>query len=138
MSGRAASSGSRPAHMNRSPNRVIGLVSGLILVALGIAGLFTPADALLFGAFQTNPLQCAIHILLGVTLLATSFIGVSVARRSNAIIGALLLLLGIVGLFTAGTVPNALALNSADNVMHFSLSILLLAVGLGAEQPRSS
>ena len=124
--------------MSKSPNRVIGLVSGLILIVLGVAGLLTPEGALLFGALQVNDVQSGIHLVLGIALAVASFINVTVSRRSNAIVGALLLVLGIVGLFTVGTEYNVLALNAADNVMHFSLSVLLLAVGLGAEQRRSS
>jgi hypothetical protein len=33
-----------------------------------------------------------------------------------------------------GTPYNVLAINGADNVLHFGTSVVLLAVGLGAER----
>jgi len=43
--------------------------------------------------------------------------------------------LGLAGLFVIGTGVNVLALNGADNVVHFASAVLLLAVGLGADRP---
>jgi hypothetical protein len=120
--------------MSKSPNRLLGLISGLVLLALGIVGLFTPAGALLLGLFQVNYLQCGIHIVIGAALVAASLVSVRAAQRCNAIVGAILLALGFVGFFTAGTEYNVLAVNAADNALHCGISAVLLAVGLGAER----
>jgi hypothetical protein len=124
--------------MSKSPNRLFGFISGLVLLALGIAGLFTPDGSLLLGFFEVNTLQCVIHVVIGVALVVASLLSVRIAQRTNAIVGALLLVLGFVGFFIAGTEYNVLALNAADNVLHCGFSALLLAVGLGAERPGGS
>jgi hypothetical protein len=89
----------------------------------------------LFGVFGVNVLQNVVHVVIGVALLAAGLSGVRLARRANSVVGALFLALGLTGLFIVGTDANLLALNGADNVLHFGSSIVLLAVGLGADKP---
>src|SRR3712207_2292291 len=57
-------------------------------------------------------------------------------RLLGVIFGAVYLLVGLIGLFIASpdNPANTLALNAADNVLHFASAIVLLAVGLGAER----
>jgi hypothetical protein len=59
---------------------------------------------------------------------------------ANTIIGAVYLLLGVVGLLLVGgdNPLNVLALNGADNVLHFASAVVLLAVGLGADRSIAS
>jgi hypothetical protein len=59
---------------------------------------------------------------------------VKAARTTNTIVGAAYLLLGLVGLFILESAANILALNGADNVLHFASAAVLLAVGLGADK----
>ncbi len=57
------------------------------------------------------------------------------AQLANTLVGLALLLLGLAGLFLIGTSLNFLAINVADNVLHFGTAAVLLAVGLGAGKP---
>ena len=59
---------------------------------------------------------------------------IAASKIVNTVIGAVFLVLGIAGLFVIGTGLNVLALNGADNVVHFASTVILLAVGLGAER----
>jgi hypothetical protein len=60
------------------------------------------------------------------------------AKAVNSTVGGVYLLVGIVGLFLVGSSANILALNGADNVLHFASAILLLGVGLSADRSPSS
>lgn len=132
--------------MLRSANRMTALVAGAAFAALGLAGLLTPGSAgffapegaLLFGILSTNPALGVLHLLVAAALVAGAIAGLGVARAVNSWTGALLLALGLFGLFAVGTPVNVLALNGPGNVVHFGASVLLLAVGLGAERRRPS
>ncbi|MDF1477654.1 DUF4383 domain-containing protein [Leifsonia sp. H3M29-4] len=126
--------------MFRSPNRLVGVALGVGYLLLGGFGFAVTQDllavdgGLLFGVLQVNGLQNLIHLLVGAVLVAGSIVGVPMARATNTAAGTLFLLLGLTGLFLAGNPFNVLAINAADNVLHFGSSVLLLAAGLGAEQ----
>jgi len=49
-------------------------------------------------------------------------------------VGAAYLLVGILGLFMVGEDWNYLALNQADNVLHFGTAVLALAIALWADR----
>ena len=129
--------------MSQSPNRLVAVIVGGFYVALGLVGftaiagvdVVSTTGGFLFGVFGVNVLQNILHVVIGAALLAAGFSGVRVARGANSVVGALFLALGLAGLFVVGTDSNILALNGADNVLHFGSSIVLLAVGLGADKP---
>lgn len=114
--------------MRSSPNRVVGLVVGGGFVALGVLGfLLNP-----LATMSVNPLQNLLHLLVGTALMACALLGGS--PRCNAIVGTLLLAIGIAGLFIVSTDFNVLAVNGPANLLHFVGAACLLAVGLGARR----
>ena len=127
----------------RTPNRVLGLLIGGGFLVLGVLGLlfsseggfFAPRGALLFGALEGNPAQGILHIVLGAALAMAALSSVRYAATVNGVVGALLLVLGLAGLFLVGTDVNVLALNVADNALHFGAAAVLLAAGLGLDRP---
>lgn len=128
--------------MRTSANRLLATVFGIVYVLIGVAGFFVTSGVgffdtsggLLLGIFEVNIFHNVAHILIGAALLIAGLSGVRAAKTVNAVIGAAYLLLGIVGLFVVGSAFNILAINGADNVLHFGSAALLLAVGLGAER----
>jgi hypothetical protein len=128
--------------MRKSPNRLLATVFGIVYVLIGIAGFFVTSGVgffdtsggLLLGIFEVNIFHNVAHILIGAALLIAGLSGVRASKTVNAVVGAAYLLLGIVGLFIVGSAFNILAINGADNVLHFGSAVLLLAVGLGAER----
>lgn len=127
-----------------SRNRLVAYVLGAVYLVVGLVGFAVnrsfadkhTGDKLL-GLFEVNGLHNVVHILIGVALLAAARAGYRAARMMNMTVGAVYLLVGIIGLFIAnksGTVdPNAaniLSLNSLDNVLHLGSALVLLAVGL--------
>lgn len=126
--------------LTKSPNRLVATVLGAIFLLIGIIGLFIAGDHVvstegvsLLG-FEVNHLHNIVHILIGGVLLAAGLKSISLAKKANATVGAVYFLVGVIGLFIINTSLNILALNAADNVLHFVSAIVLLGVALGTER----
>lgn len=126
----------------RSVNRTVALVFGVVYLLVGLAGFlvtsgvgFASPDGNPLVVFGVNPLHNIVHLLVGIALLAASRRHAA-ARTANLVIGGTYLLLGLIGLFIAdaGNSANILALNGADNVLHFATALVLLGVALGADK----
>jgi len=128
--------------MRSSPNRLLALILGAVYLLAGVGGLVGSADArffadpgrLLLGVFSVNPAAALLDILIGAGLIVAGLSTVAAAKITTTIVGALFLVIGLTGLFVIGTPFNVLALNGADNVLHFASAVVLLGVGLGAER----
>jgi len=127
--------------MSQSPNRVIGAVFGAVYLLVGVAGFFVTSGVAFAGTegkaliiFDVNPLHNVIHLLIGGALLLAATRSVPASKAVNTTVGGVYLLVGVVGLFLVGSGANIIALNGADNVLHFASAILLLGVGLGADK----
>lgn len=138
----SASSRAPTSAMSASPNRVLGAIIGAGFLALGISGFLfagapflSPEGALVWGVITTNGLQSLTHTVVGAALLLAAVSTVDASRRVNGIVGAVLLVWGIAGLFVIETPANIFALGVWSNLIHFAASCVLLAVGLGVERP---
>ena len=129
--------------MRSSPNRLLATAFGAVYLVLGLAGFavtpgvpfFAAANGtLLLGLLQVNAAQNVVHLALGAVLLAVGLRSARAAKRANPVLGAVFLLVGLVGLFVTGSDANVFAFNGAANVLHFGTAIVLLAAGLGAEK----
>jgi hypothetical protein len=128
--------------MRTSPNRLLAAVFGAVYLLVGLLGFavtggvsFIATDGnLLLGLFAVNPLHNIAHLLIGAALLIAGLSTVAASRSVNTVVGAVYLLLGIVGFFLVGTAFNILALNTADHFLHLASAIVLLGVGLAADK----
>lgn len=127
--------------MGTSVNRLIGGIFGVVYLLVGIVGFFITSGVGFAGTegktlivFEVNPLHNIVHLLIGALLLGAAASSVRASKAANSTVGAVYLLVGVIGLFLVGSSANILALNGADNVLHFGSAILLLAVGLGADR----
>lgn len=131
--------------MRSSPNRLVATIFGavyLVVGALGFAvtagvGFVATEGGLLLGIFEVNPLHNIAHLLIGAALLIAGLRNARAAKAVNITVGAVYLLLGIVGFFLVDTSLNILALNTADHFLHLASALVLLGVGLGAERSRA-
>lgn len=127
--------------MSGSPNRLVATVFGAIYLLVGLLGFAVTGFSNFAGTntgdnliiFEVNPLHNIVHLAIGALLLASSRT-VAAAKGSNTAVGAVYLLVGILGLFLIGTSANILSLNGADNVLHFASAIVLLGVGLSQDK----
>jgi len=125
-----------------SPTRLLAVIVGGLYLVGGIAafvisagmGFFAGPGRPLVGVFSTNPSAAVLDILIGAALVMAGLATVAAARIVTTSAGTLFLVLGLAGLFVIGTDVNVLALNGADNALHFASAVVLLGVGLGAER----
>lgn len=128
--------------MRTSPNRLLGTIFGAVYLLIGLLGFavtggigfLATKGGLLLGIFEVNPLHNIVHLLIGAALLIAGLSSVAAAKGVNTTVGAVYLLLGIVGFFLVGTDLNILALNTADHFLHLGSAIVLLGVGLAADK----
>jgi hypothetical protein len=118
--------------MRSSPSRVVALVLGAAFLLVGALGFTADAEAWLFGILSVNTVQNVLHLVIGAVLIAVAFS--SRAPLLTAILGTVLLALGIAGLFIINTEFNIIAVNGAANLLHFASAAVLLGVGLGARR----
>jgi len=132
--------------MRTSPNRLLATVFGAVYLLVGLlgfavtggVGFIATKGELLLGIFAVNPLHNVAHLLIGAALLIAGLSNAVAAKTANTTVGAVYLLLGIVGFFIANTALNILALNTADHFLHLASAIVLLGVGLTADKIQST
>jgi hypothetical protein len=127
--------------MRNSPNRLIATAFGAVYLLVGLVGFAVTAGIGFFSTeganliiFEVNPLHNVIHLAIGAALLYAGLRNVQAARTINTGVGAVYLLVGVVGLFLLTSPLNIIALNGADNVLHLASAVLLLGVGLSVEK----
>ena len=105
--------------------RTIAAVFGAVYIVAGLAGFILETP--LFGLFEVNTLHSIVHILVGAILLygATS---TSLAIMTTRGVGALLVILGIVGIpFPEGF--GLVPLGGNDIWLHLASGAVLLVAG---------
>ena len=120
---------------------MLGAIVGGFFVLIGLlgftvtggVGFFATEGGMLGNLFQLNVFHNVIHILIGAALVLAALSNRAAARAVNSSLGFALLILGFAGLLLIGTEFNVLALNAADNVLHFAAAVILLLVGIGAD-----
>jgi hypothetical protein len=124
-------------------NSIVAYGFGAIFVLVGVAGFTVSGGHTaagheggdLLGVFQVNVLHNVVHLAVGAVMLGAAVAGNVAARLTNTAVGAVYLLLAVVGLFILGDSPaNIIALNGADNGLHAVLGVALLGVGLAADR----
>ncbi|UOQ61173.1 DUF4383 domain-containing protein [Leucobacter rhizosphaerae] len=126
----------------KSVNRIVGVIFGGVYVVVGLLGFavtggigFIARDGhLLLGIFEVNPLHNVVHLAIGAALIIAGLANTRAAKAVNGTVGAVYLLVGIVGFFIADTAANILALNTADHILHLGSALVLLGVALGADK----
>ena len=127
--------------MRTSPNRLIATVFGAVYLLVGLLGFAVTSGIGFFATegnnliiFEVNPLHNVIHLAIGAALLYAGLKSTALARTVNAGVGAVYLLVGVVGLFLLSSPLNIIALNGADNVLHLASAVLHLGVGLSLDK----
>lgn len=143
-----------PAGLRRftaSPVQFVAFAVGAVFLLLGVLG-FVPgvttnieslgssgpaSDAHLFGVFQVSVLHNIVHVALGVA-------GIALGRAPGAASryltwgGALYAGLWLYGLLTDAEGPaNFVPLNAADDLLHFVLAAVMIALGLVLPRSRA-
>ena len=130
----------------RSPNQLIGGALGAVFVLVGLIGFLVSGghDAMghdggkILGLFEVNIAHNVVHLAIGAALLAGAIAGTAAAKVANGIVGAVYLLVGVVGLFSIGGDLNVIALNGADNALHLTVGAVLLFTALRLDRAAST
>jgi hypothetical protein len=104
----------------------IFLVVGAVLAIVGVLG-FVMGDNV-FG-FQVNALHNVIHLVTGGALLWAAMKGAAEMSLVGKVFGVIYALVTVVGFTMGGDIFGLMMVNTADNVLHAALAILLLYVG---------
>ncbi|MBW4096406.1 MAG: DUF4383 domain-containing protein [Acidobacteria bacterium] len=127
--------------MRTSPNRLLATIFGAVYLLVGLVGFLVTSGVGFFATegrnliiFEVNPLHNIIHLAIGAALLIAGLSSVTAAKTANSTVGAVYLLVGIVGLFLTTSALNIIALNGADNVLHLASALVLLTVGLSQDR----
>lgn len=128
--------------LSQSPNRLLGIVFGIVFLLLGLFGFFvatpypfaTPQGAVLIGLFATNALLATIHTVIGAVLLLAGLAARVPAKLVNLLAGIVFVGLGVFSLVASHSGANIFALNSADTVLHLVIGALLAATALGTDK----
>jgi hypothetical protein len=130
--------------MRTSTNRLVATVFGAVYLLVGVLGFAVTSGVGFFATegrnliiFEVNPLHNIIHLAIGAALLLAGLKSVPAARSVNTAVGAVYLLVGILGLFLLNSALNIIALNGADNVLHLASAVLLLGVGLSQDRAKA-
>ena len=137
---------STPLTRGRPVNVLLGYVLGGVYLLVGLLGFtvsgghsFADHDGgLLLGIFMVNPLHNVVHLAVGAALALAARNGLAASRAVNITVGAVYLLVAVLGLFILDSDANLLALNSADNGLHFASAAALLGAGLLADKRRTA
>ncbi|WP_203338065.1 DUF4383 domain-containing protein [Nocardioides limicola] len=128
--------------MNRTINQKVGLAFGAIYIVVGLLGFTVTGGhdmaghegGLLLGIFGVNVLHNIVHLAVGVALIGAAMAGALASKSVNATVGAVYLLVGVVGMMVGSGSLNILALNGADHALHLGSAAVLLGVGLAADR----
>lgn len=125
-------------------NRLFAIAFGIVFLLLGAAAVavsfgrppFDPAGVPLLIVFTANSVQGVVTLVTGAVLLVPGIRSLRAARLVNRIMGTVLLVGGIAGLYLIGTPANVLALNASDVLVQFTASAFLLGASFGADRDR--
>ena len=126
----------------RTLNQTLSLAFGAVYALVGLLGFFVSSDVDFAGqdgasllGFDVNGLHNIVHLLIGVALLAASRTH-ALARSANLTIGAVYVLLAVLGPFINDTAADIIGLNGADHVLHLLSGVLLVGVAVAADKTR--
>ena len=122
---------------NRSTVQMAALVFGAIYLAVGIFGFlpflggsYTLTSHALLGIFQINLLHNLVHIVIGIAGLS-AVTSLPNARRFCQVVGVILLLLGVLGVFVANPL-GLLYIGGLDIALHLVTGAVLAYFGFAA------
>jgi hypothetical protein len=122
---------------NRSTVQIVALLFGAIYLAVGILGFlpflggsFTLTNHALLGLFQINLLDNLVHVVIGIAGLA-AVTSLPNSRRFCQVVGVILLLLGVLGVFVANPL-GLLYIGQLDIPLHLVSGAILAYFGFAA------
>jgi glucose uptake protein GlcU len=127
----------------RTLNQALALAFGAVYALVGVLGFFVSSNVDFAGkngasllGFDVNGLHNIVHLLIGVALIAAARTHAS-AKATNLTIGAVYVLLAVLGPFINNTAVDIIGLNGPDHFLHLASGVLLVGVALVADKARA-
>jgi hypothetical protein len=124
----------------RTLNQSLALAFGAVYALVGLLGFVVSNDVDFAGdlgasllGFDVNGLHNIVHLLIGLALLGAARTHMT-ARGVNLAIGAVYVLLAVLGPFINDTAADVIGLNGADHVLHLLSGMLLVGVAVAADK----
>ncbi len=122
---------------NRSTVQMVALLFGAIYLVAGVLGFlpflggsYTMTNHALLGLFNINLLHNLVHIVIGIAGLAAAA-SVANSRTFCQVVGVILLLLGVLGVFVANPL-GLLNIGGLDIALHLVSGAVLAYFGFAA------
>ncbi len=112
--------------------KTLALVFGIIFVIVGLLGFVPNPLVGANGLFLTNVVHDLVHLIIGLILLAVALWAPAQSGMWLKIMGAVYLVIFLLGLVMGSPMLGLVAFNGADNWLHLLLGIVLLAAGFWA------
>lgn len=121
----------RMTQISSDPPVMTAVVIGAVLTLVGVLAPLVAGESGEFIVFGRNYLHDGIHLLTGLAGLGAGYYaGGRFARQYAVGLGAVYLVVAVAGVLFLQQLAELIALNAADNALHFLLAIVLLGVGL--------
>jgi hypothetical protein len=124
----------------RTLNQTLALAFGAVYALVGLLGFVVSNDVDFAGkngasllGFDVNGLHNIVHLLIGVALIAAARTHAS-AKAVNLTIGAVYVLLALLGPVINDTAVDIIGLNGADHALHLLSGLLLVGVAVAADK----
>lgn len=122
--------------------KTLAIVLGIVFVLIGVLGFINSALAGEMGFFQTNTLHDIVHLVFGLILLVTAFTAPAKSALWLKILGAVYLVLAILGFLlipAGGMLLGLVLMNPADHWLHVALAVVMILGGvLGGKKSGAS
>lgn len=109
--------------------KTLALVFGVILVLVGLLGFVSNPLVGVGALFVTNGTLDVLYVILGIVLIGCALRMAEQAGLWLKIVGAIYVVLGLLGLFIGSPVLGLFDVSGATNWLHIILGIVLLAAG---------
>ena len=120
--------------------KTLAIVFGAVFVLVALLGFIDSPIAGESGLFQTDTLHDIVHLLFGIILLAVAFTAPARSAAWLKIIGAIYLVLAVLGFLTipeGGELLGLVLMNTADHWLHVVLGVVLLLAGFAGNKNTS-
>ncbi|MDB5259729.1 MAG: TonB-dependent siderophore receptor [Candidatus Taylorbacteria bacterium] len=108
----------------------LSIVFGIVFIIVGILGFIPNPLVSATGFFGVDTVHTIVHLVIGIILLV---VGLKCAKTSAAVlivVGAVYLLLAIIGFFGVTSILGFLNVNTPDNWLHAVLGIVIIIAGI--------
>lgn len=104
-------------------------VVGVVLTIVGIWGYLGGTPVL--GIFEVDGLHNLIHLVSGVVAILAALGGEKYCKTYLQVFGVIYAVVFLFGIFTTGKILGLVASNTADDILHLIIAVVLLYGGFG-------